>query len=556
MVKTEEMQQGALAGLGALVGRLSRAEYLVALVIFAALLALFTGYKMIRIDQFRGDSAMYFQGTENAAQGRALASQVQASIVDYLNLNKYQNVTPDELAADPGRLFGRPAQARERSLLLGHAYFVLYPVAQLVRFIPVRAVLLFLHALSFCGLLALAYFLLRRSGVSVAGAAIFCLLIVAQPAWWEGLLWGQFYPDRLFILLGVLLMALAAVPVVPAARNSNRLWLFLAALACASINERGAIVSGIFLLLYALVYWKKPGIDRYYKIGLGVVLLGYGLVAVKLLLPTDSSYQSFLPTNFAGLNALIHMPAFLPMVKLFLLINAPLLLLALFEWRAAVIAAVLMLPNIFGNIGGAEKLGWATHYPSFFFAPLVWAGLSGYIVLAQKASTAKRLPTVYAAACVLILFLSMLNPFAYAPISVSFGNIGGSCIPTIASQTQTYLFKPDARRRLADAAIGIQQAIPPNSLVSSVEAGMPLLYQGRTIEFFPSDIDNADYAVLGAAMINGKMTYSGTVSFQTPDDRKRIDDMVLARMKHDGYDLDHPQIFMPLASLAVFRRVH
>lgn len=553
MVKTDTLGNAG-AFIAACVRRLAKAEYVVAIVVLAAVFSMFTAYKLIRVDQMRGDSAMYLQGVQNAASRGALVSQTQASIVDYLNLNDYQALPPEEIAANPVSLFGRPTPVPERSLLLGHAYFVLYAIAPVTRVFPVRIVLLSLYVFSFTGMVLLAYFMLRGKGVSIAGAALFSLLIMAQPAWWEGLLWGQFYPDRFFLLAGLAFMALSTLGTVPAAgKISNRVWLFVAALACASINERGALVAGLFLLLYVLLYWKKPGQDGYFKLALSVGLLCYGLLAVKLLLPTDASYGSFLPTSLAGLVGVVQQPRFLPLVTLFVVVNAPLFFLALFEWRAAVIAAVLMLPNIFGNIGGAEKTGWATHYPSFFFPSLVWAALTGYSVLFRKATAKKQAMAAYAVAMGLVLFLSLLNPDS---ISINFSNLSKSFLPTFGEQASTYLFQSGARQRLQDAANAIEEAVPPNTVVSSVEAGMPLLYQNRTIEFFPKDIDNADYAVLGASEIDGKITYDGAINDRGAADKEKFDDIVLARMKRDGYDLDHPKLFPALAGLAVVRRVH
>jgi hypothetical protein len=531
-------------------------EYGVAIVVFATVFAMLTSFKLIRSDQDGGDSAMYFQGIENLASRGAAVSQTQASIVDYLNLNRYLATPTEEFVKDPVPLFGRPAAASERSLFLGHAYFILYPIAALVRVFPVRNVLFSLFVFTFTGVVLLAYFTLRSKGVSIAGAFLFCLLIVTQPAWWEGLLWGQFYPDRCFILAGFIFMGLASLGAPQMGKISNRVWLLIAALVCASINERGAIVAGMFLLLYVILYWKKSGLDRYYKLALSVALLCYGLIVVKLLLPTASDYGTFLPMSLSAVLSTLQQPRFVPLVTLFLLVNAPLFCLALFEWRAALIAAILMGPNIFGTIGGAEKIGWMTHYPSFFFPSLVWAGLIGYSALFEKAKSNKLLPAVYVLTGTLMLFLSMVNPGSIDPISINFSNATESVFPSFGEAAQRYLFQTSSRQSLEEAADGISRAVPPNTVVSSVEGGMPLLYKDRTIEYFPKDIDNADYAVLGAQMIDGKITYNGALSYVGADEQKKLNDLVLSRMKRDGYDVDHPKLFPAFKGLAVVRRVH
>jgi hypothetical protein len=150
----------------------------------------------------------------------------------------------------------------------------------------------------------------------------------------------------------------------------------------------------------------------------------------------------------------------------------------------------------------------------------------------------------------------MLNPDSTAPISISFSNVTKSVLPTFTEEASLFLFQTGPRRNIEDAADGIRRAVPRNSVVSTIEAGMPLLYQDRTIEFFPKDIDHADYAVLGAQEIDGKITYNGAISFLGADELKKFNELVLARMKRDGYDLDHPQLFTAINGLAVVRRIH
>jgi hypothetical protein len=82
---------------------------------------------------------------------------------------------------------------------------------------------------------------------------------------------------------------------------------------------------------------------------------------------------------------------------------------------------------------------------------------------------------------------------------------------------------------------------------------MTPLYQDHLIEFYPADIDNADYAVLDSQLINGKLSYYGAISYLGSVEQAKLNDLALARMKSDGYDLDHPQLF-PALGLAVVKR--
>lgn len=531
-------------------------EIVAVALVFAALFALFLSYKVVRTDQMRGDFAMYLQGTENLAARGVPMSQLQAGILDYLNHNTYTTTPTADIAKNPAPLFGTAAPEAESSILLGHAYFILYPISLLVKVFAVRPVLLTLYVLSFIAMLVLAYHALRSKSLSVAAAAFFCLIIVTHPVWWQGLLYGQFYPDRFFIGLGMAFMWLASRE---RPRNlslpMDRLGLVVAGLACAMINERGAIVSGLFLVGYAILYWRKNGVDPLFKAVFGSALVAYGIFAIKFIVPTDVIYGTFLPTNWAGVVATVQAPRFAPMVTLFVLVNLPLLVLAAFEWRAALIAVALMLPNIFGNIGGAEKLGWPTHYPTFYFVPLVWAALTGYARLFEMARVRRRLPAAYAVAAVAFLFLNMLNPSAYDHISLSASNLSSSAVPTLQNDFQQYVLQSELRSSLKASVDGIQQTVPEGSVVSSIEAGMPLLFHNRTVEFFPKDIDHADYAVLGASQSDGKIIYNGAVSALGAPELQKFNDLIVARMKRDGYDMDHPKLFPAYAGIAVVRRI-
>jgi hypothetical protein len=410
-----------------------------------------------------------------------------------------------------------------------------------------------LYVLSYVGMLLIAYLTVRRRAVPAAGAALFCILLATQPAWGYGLLGGQFYPDRLFVLAGFALMILvSARSGAPTGTIANRSCLTFAALTCASINERAAIVAGLFVLLYSLLYWKSA-LDRYFRLGLGGALFIYGYIALKIIQSTNTDYGSFLPTNFGSLLYLVQQPQFLQLNALFLVVNAPLLVLAAFEWRAALIAVILMLPNIFGNIGGAEKIGWSTHYPSFYLPSLVWAALLGYSALWRRATSYGRLG-LCAAIGAFVMFLAVLNPYAY-PLDLKWSNADSTFFANFDYDVSQYIFKRAPRENLLSAADGVALAVPSHTIVSTVQAGMPLLYHDRDLDLFPGGLDNADYAVIGAVRSGNQVEYGGATSYRGPEEQAQLDALVLARMKRDGYDLAHPELFPGFNGLAVVRRL-
>lgn len=528
----------------------TKTDYVLALVMLATLFALLVDFKLIRADQMFGDSAMYFQAVQNMAKRGVAVSRVSAGIDDGY---KAVTMSADEIARNPSAVSVEADPAAERNLFRGHAYFVLYPIALLGRVFPLRTVLMALYVLSYIGMVLIAYLALRRRAVPAAAAALFCVLVAMHPAWGYGLLGSQFYPGRLFVLAGFGLMILASSPSGSSMGTmANRSYLALAAVASASINERAAIVAGLFVVLYSLLYWKSTR-DHYFRIGLGSILFIYGCVALKVIQSTNTDYGSFLPTSLGSLQYLVQQTQFLQLNALFLIVTAPLLILAAFEWRAALIAVLLMLLNISGNIGVAEKIGWSTHYPSFYIPSLVFAAMLGYSALWQRATNYGRIG-VCGALGLFVAFLAMLNPYAF-PIEVKSSNVSNTFFAGLHYDVAQYIFKRAPRDSLLSAADGVILAVPLHTMVSSVQAAMPLLYNDRLIDLFPGGLDNADYAVLGATRNGDQIQYGGATGYRGPDEQARLDALVLAQMKRDGYDLSHPALFPAFNGLAVVRHI-
>lgn len=525
-------------------------EVLVALVIFILMFALVTTVKMNRLDGLEGDTATSLQATDNIAHRGVATSQVAANSLAFITESGLGHMTADQIAKAP---LTAPPAAKEANIMAWHTYYILYPVAVLVWLFPVKLVLFALWTLSFFGLVALAYLGLRQRNVPVIAASLFCLLIVSHPAWSESLLDGQFYVDRFFVFTGFLLMYLAS------RENVSRVWLVVAGVLCLLVNERGALTAGGFLLLYVLLYWNRPGIDRVFKLVFSFVLLAYSAIAIKLVL-TNGFYSSFMPTSIAQITANFQQPVFAHNAELLIFVNLPLILLALFEWRAAVIGIVLLSPNVLGTIGGAEKIGWVTHYHSYYFPALVWAAMLGYAAAYRKAAGFTRVRPVFAVAAlcavpvVFALYLSMLDPYTAPGPNLSSATINNQFFFKLNRLAGNYLGAGSVGASQQAAGERLRKAVPPGSVVTAPEGAMTPLYEHRTIRFFPMGLDTADYAVLAFTPTPQGITYSGDVSYLGPDEAKKVDAVIIQRMKKDRYDFRH-QVLIPEISLAVVKRL-
>ena len=516
---------------------LASRRYAIPAAIFLLVSITVIALKLLRVDQMQGDSALFFQVTDNIAAHGSPTSSVFAYVWAYL----HSGLIKMPAAVMSGNPLSLPQDPNENVLRL-HTYFILFPLGLLAKIIPTRVVLLSAFVLSFTGTVLLAYALLIRRGVGVVAAALFALIIVTHPAWGDSLLFGQFYPDRLFVFFGFALMVLAV------SRKPNRIWLVAAAIACASVIERGGMIAGIALMLYALLY-RKTATDATFKFWLGAASLVFGELMLKFVVINDFYGK------FASVSRMLHewqRPQFIEEAVVFGLINLALLVIAAFEWRAALISLAVMIPNIFGSFGGSEKIGWTTHYHSYYLPVLIWAAALGFVNAYRMAKERGAWKTFYAAASCVLLYLALIEPYSL-PIAFSPARIAQTFVPKLQEEAQVYLSPQGMDLYRRDSAIAA--AIPEGASVSTPESAMPYLYRGRTLYFLPMGIDSADYVILSFQKdASGNITYGGVLSARGPAEQERVNALILRRLRRDGYDLAHPTE-IPTLGLAVVKRI-
>jgi hypothetical protein len=514
-----------------------------AILITCALVVALTCFKDIQIGWFRGDTAIFLQVTDHLAHSGVPSSGIAANVQQSI----FEQHLPKMSAAEMANNGLPPPPLATVNMFSWHAYYVLYPIALLAKFLPAEPLLLATFVIAFVGLALGSYLALRREDIPPLASLMFVVVLLSHPAWWESIKFGQFYPDRLFVLAGFLLMY--------AVWNGRwpRWSLIALSLLCASITERGPLIAGVSVLGYVLLYWRKDN-DRYFKLGLAVALLLYSFILFKFVLsnPINGGY---IPFSIAGIiTEFTKYPFFTQKTILMLLVDAPLLILAAFEWRALIIAIVAMIPNIIGTLGGVEKIGWSSHYPSYYFAILVWAAMVGFLALYRRYFASRKAVLLYGTVLVATFLWRCLDPYSFASLQFSPKNVANdfllSVYPTLRANLNSAGF---AYRALGDR---IATAVPEGSAVSSTESGMPFVYKNRTVYFFPVGIDTADYAiVIDTVGPNGKLSYTGDVSFLGAAEQKKIDALLVKRMRRDHYDLDHPTL-IPGLNLAILKRIH
>jgi hypothetical protein len=511
-------------------------ETVIAGAVFLAVSGVLIYIKVMRLDQQFGDTAQFYEIIENIAFHGTANDQLYPGLLQFITSGIGAQHAA-QMAANPLLVPAAP----DGSIFAFHAYWILYPLAALVRIIPSNIVLQSAYIFSFTTPLVMAYFALRRLTIPIAGALAFCVILTCHPAWSYGMQ-GQFFPDRLFLLAGFLLMLCASF-------GSRTGVLLLAAVFCWSINERGAITGGLFLVAFAALYWRRSRYDRMLYAGLGIVLIAYGYAMTKYFLPANSYNGGFLPTTFVELGIRFGDPTFRNNAIVFVLVNAALLVLSLFEWRAALIAVFLMLPNLVGNVGGAEKTGWTTHYHDEYLPALFWAALLGYRNLWQWAASERRRGLLYAGIGAVFVVMITLNP---STATLGTENIDTSFWPRLASDA-SQAFGPGGRAYL-DEARAARAAVPEHTLVTTLEGAMPMLFRNRRLELFPIGLDQADYAVIGRSGTGAASVYSGVVNFNGPEETAKANALIVERMRRDGYDFDHPVFATP--GVVIVKRMH
>lgn len=224
----------------------------------------------------------------------------------------------------------------------------------------------------------------------------------------------------------------------------------------------------------------------------------------------------------------------------------------------ALVAFAMMLPNIIGTIGGAEKIGWSTHYHSIYFPFLIAASLQGYcnILLWSKKSMLRI--CIYLLMLSMSLYLIVIDPFKlrdgffainvqqlqYHGLARTAGYIGNFGDGGVIKEVSAY------KKRITDF-------VPLNSSVSAPEGLIPSLSQSdRAIHLYPLGVGSAEYVVTDfrGSTIDG-LKIIGAATYLGKKNNESLDACVQTKIQ-DEYDLLRLYPYAPGANqgIAIFRR--
>jgi hypothetical protein len=254
--------------------------------------------------------------------------------------------------------------------MLGISNFLLFP--NLI-FLPVVLI-----SISFVVGLKLIFQYLS-SKLSRLQACIFIGLLLINPIFFQSIL-GQTYIDRLFF--GPAIYILLRIIDQKKLSLKDSIVSFLTIL----ISERTAMYLGIAIIL-SLIFFRLKDLKSDHKVQ---ILALVGVTGVcwflfwNIYFATSDYYAAI---SFRGI--LSNFDAAMsgsrsPLLAELILVLLPLLILISTNIYLSILSAVLILPNVLFNIGGAELTGFYTHYHSGY-SPLIFTlAAFGYVNLLRS----------------------------------------------------------------------------------------------------------------------------------------------------------------------------
>ena len=304
------------------------------------------------------DNSAYLQ-LLSSNTGFKLDNQYLNSGYDYL-----KNVIGSE---DISKLEQLPQSASTYSTLSNHAYFILYPLKVLSYFISPVYIFVFLIGL----IIVLPFFLvvtvilrelsIKKKTVLIVPALSLLVIFGLHPGTlWAG--YGQFYPDRLAIIFIPLIMLTLERIKGGQKANYAQIFLLITTILAISCTERSALYVGLIYLTYGIT----PAISNKTLLSLNKTYCFVG-ITLSIYFYLYMKYVSINLANDSFLSTLMNyqinpLGAINDGTLTFLIFLSPIILLLWRNWDLQVLVFLSVAPNILSSIGGAEKVGWVTHY--------------------------------------------------------------------------------------------------------------------------------------------------------------------------------------------------
>lgn len=270
------------------------------------------------------------------------------------------------------------SQYSDANFFRWHAYVISYVLSLFVLVgLPATEISIFFNLVGTFGVVLIAIYFCYRHAINFF-VALFLVLAFAQLLPIKDVIYGQFYFEKLFPFLMLCLCLLSYQLLSLSQRKPHQVLLFLSlTFLCASISERSALMCGMFLLVFGIGFKFRTFAlhQRWLFIGGGIACFAW--FVLYHLVFYDSLYSSTL--SFANIeynvSRLFSEGPFQDKTMVLLLILLPHFVLGMLSPLAGVIAFCSVLPNVFLDVAGAEKVGFSTHYHMMYLPFLIFANL-------------------------------------------------------------------------------------------------------------------------------------------------------------------------------------
>jgi hypothetical protein len=436
-----------------------------------------------------------------------------------------------------------------------HPYLIAYLFALPVKILGIGAleVSSFINALNIVGVFSVVWCYLRLNNINRLSAIVFITVLCIFPVW-GGTVDGQFYFDRLYAFPCV---ALILFCIEKSKVNTFPVLIYGLFIVCISISERTALLTAVYLFI-AWSFQFKMLFDRHNLIKLGLSIAGLMYVYLYMKLFQNSFYYNGINLTQAIENI---KQSIFPEGNLFkptmqwLVTLLPMLLLCLFRPKNILIVFALVAPNILVSVGGAEKIGFATHYHAGYIPFIIGYAAIGFVKADEVIGgyCKENIYLNYLCKSVFLIFLLFVT--AICAIWTPNG-IDTRTTENMISVYKSIIINDDNRKNIVlrgNILRGIAEAVPIDTAVSAPEFLMPALVSNNigVIDYFPIGLGTREYLFVHYQNPN-KDDVPGTPSFLKESDQLIVNQCIQQRI--DGLYEPINKINLDGASYLVYRK--
>ena len=340
-------------------------------------------------------------------------------------------------------------------------------------------------------------FLLIKNHVSVFSTVVFGFTICCYPVLTQSLL-GQPYFDRLIFGPATALFLL----IWSSKYGAENKWKLICVLTIilALISERGAALAGLISFGYLfLLYGKKIFVRRDLLFIWFSGLFSLLYVVIWSQVWQDSAAYSKISVHswLNRLGVLVSEP-YIDATKLFFVVSASFMILALFAGRGFVLVVIATAPNLLIGVGGAELNGFTTHYHQVYLPIFLAASTLGFIKIVDltRRKTPRHIAKVLNTAFVVI--------FAGTSLGFNFNSTTPYYRVSALNDAQALWLPFTVEYDLESTKINSQQRIVSDfvarigeSPVSAPESMYPALFSSgiEVVEYWPFGVGSARVVV-------------------------------------------------------------